>query len=108
MTREMGGRGPELTQPLLEGIQSPDQRGKKKGREAPVKRRKTMQCVCRGLLGALAGPCQICKYRTPSGFCHSSEKSAQRRRVAEVPRQGHGDAGSAAVVVMDTCAQLEV
>lgn len=67
-----------------------------------------MHSVCQGLLGALAGPCQIGKYRTPSGLWHSSEKSAQRRRAAEVPRRGHGDADSAAVAVMDTCAQLEV
>lgn len=42
MASEVGGRGPELTKPLMEEIQSLDQRGKKKRREALVKRGMTV------------------------------------------------------------------
>lgn len=96
MTSEVGGRGPELTKPLLEEIQSLDQRGKKKGREAPVKRGMT-HSVCRGLLQAVAGLCQICKYTILCGLCHSSERSAETTEHQRVQRRGHRDADSAAV-----------
>lgn len=78
MNSEVGGRGSELTKPLLEEIQTLDHRDKKKGREAPVKRGMTTVSAG-GFFEPWLGRTRFVNTQYPvSGLCHSSERSAQR------------------------------